>query len=134
MNVQPSSRPRAAIVLLGALALLGLGGCGSGGDDDDCQQDPPNPNADGGGLVCGQPFELNEPNGDPGVFGVKVVEYVHVNAAGIVETDTISQLLVLAERDREVRCIVLTGAGDKVLRNAATGSGTPIASGICTAI
>ena len=49
--------------------------------------------------MCGQPFELNQPNGDPGVFGVKVVEYVHVNAAGIVETDTISTLLVLAYVD-----------------------------------
>lgn len=81
-----------------AVGTLG-GGCGSGADDDACQQDDTPPSSDAGGLVCGQPFELNQPNGDPGVFGVKVVEYVHVNAAGIVETDTISTLLVLAYVD-----------------------------------
>ncbi len=104
MRIVPPTPIRAAVALLSALVLLaptgGATGCGSGADDDDgCHQEPPNPDADGGGLVCGQPFELNEANGDPGVFGVKVVEYVHVNAAGIVETDTISQLLVLGYVD-----------------------------------
>lgn len=80
------------------ICMAALIGCPGGGDDDNCQIEPPNPDLDGG-LVCGQPFDLNSPNGDPGVFGVKVVEYVHVNAAGIVETDTISTLLVMAYVD-----------------------------------
>jgi len=80
-----------------AVAAL-LVGCPNGGGDDSCQTEPPDNDLDGG-LVCGEPFELNSPNGDPGVFGVKVVEYVHVNAAGIVETDTISTLLVIAYVD-----------------------------------
>ncbi len=81
------------------LALVAtLAGCPSSGDDSNCQTEPPDNDLDGG-LVCGQPFDLNGPNGEPGVFGVKVVEYVHVNAAGIVETDTISTLLVIAYVD-----------------------------------
>ncbi len=84
-------------VILITLASV-MVGCPNGGGDDSCQTDPPDTNLDGG-LVCGEPFELNSPNGDPGVFGVKVVEYVHVNAAGIVETDTISTLLVIAYVD-----------------------------------
>jgi hypothetical protein len=77
-------------------------GCG-GGKDDSCAQNQTISGVDGG-LQCGLPFELNETDGNgnvigPGVFGVKVVEYVHVNAAGIVETDTISILLVLAYVD-----------------------------------
>jgi hypothetical protein len=68
-----------------------------------CVEDQ-NPSGVDGGLQCGQPFDLNQtdPNGGyvgPGVFGVKVVEYVHVNAAGIVETDTISVLLFLSYID-----------------------------------
>ena len=80
------------------LSLAPLTGCPSGDDDGGCQTTPPSEDIDGG-LVCGEPFDLNGPGGEPGVFGVKVVEYVHVNAAGIVETDTISTLLVLAYVD-----------------------------------
>lgn len=96
----PPARPLLAALLGAALALAA---CGTTGGDDSCQQQNPNPDQDGG-LVCGVPFELNETDSQgnvtgPGVFGVKVVEYVHVNAAGIVETDTISTLLVLGYVD-----------------------------------
>lgn len=93
----------AALVLVAALALAGGAACtGTPGGSSCLQQNVP-PDQDGG-LVCGLPFELNETDHQgvvtgPGVFGVKVVEYVHVNAAGIVETDTISTLLVLAYVD-----------------------------------
>ena len=96
-RVCPSLRAFFCVVsVIAATALVAA--CPNGADDDNCHTDPPNPDLDGG-LVCGQPFDLNGPNGDPGVFGVKVVEYVHVNAAGIVETDTISTLLVIAYVD-----------------------------------
>jgi hypothetical protein len=91
-----AARPLLLVTGSIVVALLGAG-CPAGGDDS-CQVEGPSPDVDGG-LVCGAPFELNEPNGDPGVFGVKIVEYVHVNAAGIVETDTISVLLLLAYVD-----------------------------------
>lgn len=90
-----------AFVLVGGL-LLAAAAC-DGGDGNKCVVNN-NPSGVDGGLQCGLPFELNETdnNGNvigPGAFGVKVVEYVHVNAAGIVETDTISVLLFLAYID-----------------------------------
>ncbi len=94
-----SIRPHVLLPVAILLSVVSwLGGCPNGAGDDTCQTEPPDTNLDGG-LVCGQPFDLNGPGGEPGVFGVKVVEYVHVNAAGIVETDTISTLLVIAYVD-----------------------------------
>lgn len=48
-----------------------------------------------GGLVCGEPYDITDGNGGPGVFAAKVTQYVHINAAGIVEADTISRLYML---------------------------------------
>ena len=75
-------------------------GCSGSGDDGTCKRSEDQPSVDGG-LQCGQPFQLNQVDGQgqvvgPGLFGIKVVEYVHVNAGGIVETDTITVLLMLA--------------------------------------
>ncbi len=91
-------------VFVTALALFGTS-CKPGGNDGICRIDT-NPSGVDGGLQCGDPFNLNETDFQgttigPGIFGVKVVEYVHVNAAGIVSTDTISILLFLAEIDHD---------------------------------
>ncbi len=50
----------------------------------------------GDGLVCGEHYDLSE-NGGPSLFATKIIQYTHVNAAGLVETDTISELLALLE-------------------------------------
>lgn len=94
----------ALVTLLSAIQVFGSS-CKPGGNDGTCKIDT-NPSGVDGGLQCGDPFNLNETdqNGEtigPGVFGVKVVEYVHVNAAGIVSTNTISILLFLIEIDHD---------------------------------
>lgn len=42
-----------------------------------------------GGLRCSEPFELGQPGGTPARFAVKVVQYLHMSSAGLVETDTL---------------------------------------------
>ncbi len=96
---------RAAVWFVGAIALLSWLGCSGDSDNGVCKRHDDPPSVDGG-LQCGQPFQLNEVDGQghvvgPGLFGIKVVEYVHVNAGGIVETDTISVLLMLASFDQK---------------------------------
>ncbi len=93
---------RLSLGLLVAGLLVGQPAC-SGEGEDTCQRSSEGPGVDGG-LQCGRPFNLNEVDSQgrtvgPGRFGIKIVEYVHVNAAGIVETDTISVLLMLADVD-----------------------------------
>ncbi|MBN2722938.1 MAG: hypothetical protein JXR95_02580 [Deltaproteobacteria bacterium] len=63
---------------------------------DNCSVNNSNNEPDGG-LVCGEPYDVSDGQGGPGIFGAKVTQYVHVNAAGIVETDTISKLLMKVE-------------------------------------
>ncbi len=87
-----------------AFVVGALAACG-GHDAGACQRSDDQPSVDGG-LQCGQPFQLNEVDGQgnvtgPGLFGIKIVEYVHVNAGGIVETDTITVLLMLASFDHQ---------------------------------
>ena len=98
--------PHSALAVVVTCTVLLALGCGPGGDGNSCQSDT-NPSGVDGGLQCGEPFNLNEIDTGgtvigPGTFGVKVVEYVHVNAAGIVETDTISVLLFLIDIDHDV--------------------------------
>ena len=50
-----------------------------------------------GGLQCGVEYDVSDHNGGPGRFAGKVIQYVHINAAGLVETDAISELLFIAE-------------------------------------
>lgn len=95
-------RLRVRILAVLVVCAAALAGC-SGEKQDSCLGNQTLPGVDGG-LVCGQPFDLNETdsNGNyvgPGTFGVKVVEYVHVTSAGIVDTDTISILLYLTDID-----------------------------------
>lgn len=56
-------------------------------------------NSPDGGLTCGVPYDISGPGGAPGHFAGKVIQYVHINAAGLVETDAISQLLFIADYD-----------------------------------
>ncbi len=56
-----------------------------------------NGNEPDGGLVCGESYDITDGQGGPGVFAAKVSQYVHINAAGIVETDTKSTLLMRVE-------------------------------------
>lgn len=103
-----SKRSKKLVLSFLLWSLLGLlcMNCNLAEDNDSCIINS-NPTGIDGGLQCGDPFNLNETDstGDPigpGVFGVKVVEYVHVNAAGIVETDTISVLLFIIELDHQL--------------------------------
>ncbi len=52
-----------------------------------------------GGLQCGLPYDVSDGQGGPGRFAGKVIQYVHINAAGLVETDAISELLFIADYD-----------------------------------
>ncbi|MGM0597579.1 MAG: hypothetical protein ACQES9_11120 [Myxococcota bacterium] len=61
-----------------------------------CQTNNSNNEPDGG-LTCGESFDLSNGQGGPGVFAAKVSQYVHVNSAGIVETDTMSKLFLKIE-------------------------------------
>jgi hypothetical protein len=61
-----------------------------------CQTNNANNEPDGG-LTCGESFDLSNGQGGPGVFAAKVSQYVHVNSAGIVETDTMSKLFLKIE-------------------------------------
>jgi hypothetical protein len=42
-----------------------------------------------GGVLCGEPFSLEATDGAPARFAVKVVQYMHMSSAGLVETDTV---------------------------------------------
>ncbi|MCD6496809.1 MAG: hypothetical protein J7M25_00700 [Deltaproteobacteria bacterium] len=93
-----------AMAIPAALTVAWLG-C-HGGDSNRCVSSQNPPSVDGG-LQCGLPVNLNETDQagnviGPGAFGIKVVEYVHVNAGGIVETNTISVLLMLAYIDHHL--------------------------------
>jgi hypothetical protein len=50
-----------------------------------------------GGLICDQTYDIADSPGSHGTFAAKVTQYAHVNAAGIIEVDTISPLYLLIE-------------------------------------
>jgi hypothetical protein len=65
-------------------------------EDSTCESNNANNEPDGG-LVCNEPYDISDGVGGPGVFAAKVAQYVHVNAAGIVEADTMSTLIMKVE-------------------------------------
>ncbi len=71
--------------------------CGSADDGDPCQQNRNTNTAVDGGIQCDLPFDPRDPGEASGRFAVKVVQYIHVNAAGIVETDTIGAAVGYAD-------------------------------------
>lgn len=91
-------RPRAFRVVLAISALALAPGCGDAPTGSACGGTPANtePGADGG-LVCGAPFSLDPAPDVKGRFAVKVVQYLHLNAAGIVETDAVAAAIGWAE-------------------------------------
>ncbi|MBU1241279.1 hypothetical protein KKF84_11900 [Myxococcota bacterium] len=68
----------------------------TGDEGTQCSSNNANNEPDGG-LVCGESYDISDGQGGPGVFAAKVTQYVHINAAGIVETDTMSTLLMRVE-------------------------------------
>lgn len=60
-------------------------------------------NAPDGGLTCGVTYDISGPGGTPGHFAGKIIQYVHINAAGLVETDAISELIFIADYDVQNR-------------------------------
>jgi len=64
--------------------------------DSQCSSSSANNEPDGG-LQCGESYDVSDGQGGAGVFAAKVTQYVHINAAGIVETDTMSTLLMRVE-------------------------------------
>ena len=90
-------RERSSVIVaaLVACALVGCAGSESGGGAID---------AGGGGPVCmpGSSFDLN------GRFGVLAILSVHVNASGLVETDTTAELLLLLDADQSGRDVGVT--------------------------
>jgi hypothetical protein len=82
MRLEPLHRLAAAIFVM-------LAACAPSREDDLCRRSPGDVGGVDGGLVCGEPFDLHAPGGAPGRFALKVVQYLHLDAAGVVETDTI---------------------------------------------
>jgi hypothetical protein len=87
---------RTHILTLVASLSLALG-CGPADETGPCNNNVDPPDTVDGGIQCDLPFDPREPNHPSGRFAVKVVQYVHVNAAGIVETDTIGTAMGYAD-------------------------------------
>lgn len=94
--------PSVALIALVALPpLASATGCEADPVDPPCGNVPHiEPGADGG-LVCGAPFSLDPSPSVKGRFAVKVVQYLHLNAAGIVETDAVGAAIGWAEFDMD---------------------------------
>ncbi len=88
--------PTARLWLLPCVAAL-LGACYADSPQDRCQQGNTSQIHVDGGLQCDMPFDPRDPEESSGRFAVKVVQYIHVNAAGIVETDTIGSAIGYAD-------------------------------------
>ena len=84
------------ILILGTL-LATAGSCVPGDDPGSCNQNSNSQAVVDGGIQCDLPFDPREPGETSGRFAVKVVQYIHVNAAGIVETDTIGSAIGYAD-------------------------------------
>ncbi|MFH2008969.1 MAG: hypothetical protein ABI333_20435 [bacterium] len=77
--------------------VLASASCAPPASSGDClNNDTPSTGVDGG-IQCDLPFDPREPDGSDGRFAIKVVQYIHVNAAGIVETDTIGSAIGYAD-------------------------------------
>lgn len=80
---------RLTFSLLPFAACLGLWACPGQPRDPPCaNQEGPTVTVDGG-VRCDEPFSLEASEGVPTRFAVKVVQYMHMSSAGLVETDTI---------------------------------------------
>lgn len=84
------------ILFLGTLLAVG-GDCVAADDPGPCDQGYDPPKTVDGGIRCDLPFDPREPGETSGRFAVKVVQYVHINAAGIVETDAIGTAIGYAD-------------------------------------
>ena len=71
--------------------------CADPSAQDDCQANPTPVTGVDGGVACGQPFALNPEDGVRDRFAVKVVQYLHMSSAGLVETDTLASAIGWAE-------------------------------------
>jgi len=106
------------ILLLGTLLAVGGsglavgGGCVAADDPGPCDQGDDPPATVDGGIQCDLPFDPRDPGEASGRFAVKVVQYVHVNAASIVETDTIGTAIGYADLDYDPAA----GAGTLTLK------------------
>lgn len=80
---------RLALRLYPLYAYLALPACVDPGGGPPCsQQGEPTVTVDGG-VRCDEPFSLEAESGAPARFAVKVVQYMHMSSAGLVETDTL---------------------------------------------
>lgn len=80
-----------------AASLAALAACSPAGERETCaNQDAPLPSVDGG-IQCDQPFAVTQPDGAPGRYAVKVVQYLHMSSAGLVEADTIGSAIGWAD-------------------------------------
>jgi hypothetical protein len=89
------ARP-AYILIVGAILAL-AGHCGPPDAGNPCDDNDTQTTSVDGGLQCDLPFDPREPGETSGRFAIKVVQYIHVNAAGIVETDTIGTAMGYAD-------------------------------------
>ena len=82
--------------LLLCAALLAAA-CGDSADADTCLSNQNIGSGVDGGVSCGQAYALNPTPGERDRFAVKVVQYLHMSSAGLVETDTIGSAIGWAE-------------------------------------
>jgi len=88
-------------ILMVGIVFAIAGGCTPASDPGDCNQNDNSQTAVDGGIQCDLPFDPRDPGETSGRFAVKVVQYIHVNAAGIVETDTIGSAIGYADLEYE---------------------------------
>ncbi len=101
------------LTVLTLLASVALGhGCVPATGTPTCNNSDDPPVAVDGGIQCDLPFDPRDPGEPSGRFAVKVVQYVHVNAAGIVETDTIGTAMGYADLEYDPA----TGSGQLTLK------------------
>lgn len=99
------------ILLLGTLLAV-TGGCAPADDPGTCNQGNGPPTTVDGGIQCNLPFDPRETGESSGRFAVKVVQYIHINAAGIVESDTIGSAIGYADLEYDPT----TGDGQMTLK------------------
>ena len=95
LNAAGSLRNKIRVVCIAAVfwAAGWLSSCRRDDDDGGCQNTYES--LVDGGLQCGEPFEFEDPPGEPGLFGIKAVPYVNLDLAGVVRLDTVATVLVL---------------------------------------
>ncbi len=87
------------VPLLGMVGALGACGLAGQGEEPPCASSNATPPGVDGGLSCGQAWTFNPGGeGEPrGRFAVKVVQYLHLSSAGIVEADAMASAIGWAE-------------------------------------